>query len=347
MPTALVPHAFRRIPCSSFDSGAFAAHEALEAFQASHSPSWDVQTSDASARAQFHGAVHMWRADRLLVSAGRFGPSQIRIRREHHIRADRLDHYRVILVRQGWFNCDADGQQTRLTPGRFVITDMARTESSETSSDCVALFIPREQLDALLPAGMDIHGLVPGGMFAQLLVEHLLAMPSQMSEVTVDEAPGLSRATVGLVASSVISSPEAREQAGLAIQNGLLHRARCVVEQNLRVEGFGPLQLGKQLGVSRSSLYRLFEPLGGVSQYVKERRLAHAHELLCRGEGEQSIAALAEQFGFKTATHFSRAFREQFGYCAREAGKMTPNAPAARSPNAKDGLHQWLSATLH
>lgn len=347
MSKALVPDAFRRAPYSRFDSGSFAAHEAFDAFQASHSPSWEVRLRDASTRAQFQNTAQMWRADQLVIGTARLAQAQDRIRRMDHVRADGLDHYRLTLVREGWLHCDADGLRTQVTPGHFVVTDMARTEASEARFDCVSLFIPRQALDALLPNGTDVHGLAPIGPCAELLVAHLQAMVQQMHELTIEEAPGLARATVGLLAASIAASPRASEQAMPAIENVLLRHARRVVEQNLQLEGLGAPQLCKQLGISRSTLYRLFEPMGGVAQYVKERRLARVHELLCRSDRRESIGELAEQFCFKTPNHFSYAFREQYGYCAREAGKLAPKAVHPMAPGAKDGLHQWLSAAVH
>jgi transcriptional regulator GlxA family with amidase domain len=55
-----------------------------------------------------------------------------------------------------------------------------------------------------------------------------------------------------------------------------------------------------------------------VAQYIKERRLARVHEILSQSSERPHIARLAESHGFKSAAHFSKAFREQFGYSARE-----------------------------
>ena len=80
-----------------------------------------------------------------------------------------------------------------------------------------------------------------------------------------------------------------------------------VVSGQLRV--FTVSDEGREL-----TLYRLFDSLGGVSNHIRERRLARVHDILSRSEERQNIARIAEDHGFKTATHFSRAFRQQFGY---------------------------------
>jgi len=107
----------------------------------------------------------------------------------------------------------------------------------------------------------------------------------------------LSQATVSLVAASLAACPKNEEGARPAIDNALLRRARKFVEQNLCDEALSATLLCAQLRVSRSTLYRLFEPLGGVAQYIKERRLARVHELLARAGDRPQIARLAEAHG--------------------------------------------------
>jgi len=50
---------------------------------------------------------------------------------------------------------------------------------------------------------------------------------------------------------------------------------------------------------------------------------------------------LAEQYGFKSAAHFSTAFREQYGYSAREVAQRSP-AIATRTVARDERLQGWL-----
>ncbi|WP_077000089.1 helix-turn-helix domain-containing protein [Variovorax sp. KK3] len=343
-PPLCSPHA-QRIPYLNFDSRDYAPGEAMGVWQQSLARSWDLSLDDEVSGKPFHAYSDMWHMDRLLVGTGAFGPVQVRTRRERNIRADQLDHYRLILLREGQFDCDAEGRRTALTPGRFVITDMARAETNESCSDSMVMFIPREQLDDALPRPMDLHGLSPDNACSRLLGEHLAALLAQLPEATVEEVPGLSRATVNLVAACIAATPQNVEGARSAVEHVLLRRGRRFIEQQLQDDELGAQALCAHLGVARSTLYRLFEPLGGVSQFIKERRLARIHELLSGGEHQASIASLAEQFGFKSAAHFSKAFRAQYGYSAREvvreAGGLSQVAAGAVR------LDRWLGALMH
>lgn len=347
MSTAIVPFAARQIPRLSFKSEQMKSSEALAYWQESLCPSWDLQLNEQAANESFHVDSEVWRMDQMLFGYGVFGPTQVRCRRERNYRADQMDHYRLILLRQGRFDCDAGERQASLTPGRFVITDMARPESNVSRSDSLVLFIPREQLDDALPRPMDVHGMSPDNACAQLLHEHLSALLKHLPEATLEEIPGLSRATVSLVAASLASSPENLEAARPAVENVLLRRGRRFIEQHLREEDLGAPQLCAELRLSRSTLYRVFTPVGGVSQYIKERRLARIHESLASGPAGQSISRLAEQFGFKSAAHFSSAFRDQYGYSAREVAQRSPTISSGLDLGPRrERLMGWLGELM-
>ena len=70
----------------------------------------------------------------------------------------------------------------------------------------------------------------------------------------------------------------------------------------------------KNFGVSRASLYRMFEAKGGVRQYISERRVIRAvMELGARPLVRGEISAVAEKWGFASIQRFNRSVRRQFG----------------------------------
>ena len=69
-----------------------------------------------------------------------------------------------------------------------------------------------------------------------------------------------------------------------------------------------------EFNVSRTSPYRMFEPLGGVSKHILERRLVRVHHQLTEADRIRHLGRLAEARGFRDTTHFSKAFRRMFGY---------------------------------
>jgi len=335
------------LPQMRFDSRDTSAPEALDYWRGSLSQSWEMAIADEADAANFHADVSVWRMADLMVGRASFGPTQMRMRRERNIQSDQLDHYRLILMRDGQFDYEAGGRQGALAPGRFVITDMAQPESSRICCRSAVLYIPRDALDRALPKPMQLHGLSPDNACARLLSDHLFALLDSLPRTAPAELPLLSAATVGLVAASLAPVAIDPQTTGVAIDKALLRSARKLVEERLVDSEFGAQDLCAALRISRSTLYRLFEPLGGVAQYIKERRLARVHQILSQADGRQPIARLAEDHGFRSPAHFSKAFRLQFGYSPREAAGGGMLAPLPASAGANGRFDQWLGSLYH
>ncbi|MDM0115432.1 helix-turn-helix domain-containing protein [Variovorax sp. J22R133] len=330
-----------------FDSRSTSPRQALDYWRGSLSQSWEMQLAEEADADQFHAQVSVWRMSELIVGTATFGPFQKRLRRERNIQSDQLDHYRLLMLREGEFHCDAAGQRVSLAPGRFVITDMARPEESESACSTAVLYIPRDTLDAALPQPMRLHGLSPDNACAHLLSDHLMALLKALPDTAPQELPALSAATVGLVAASLAPTAIDSATTGVAIDSARLRQVRRHIEEHLCEEELAAPQLCKQLRISRSALYRLFEPLGGVSQYIKERRLARVHQLLAQSSERQVITRLAEDHGFKSAAHFSKAFRAQFGYSPREVPRAVELARLPGCGSAEDRFDHWLESLCH
>ncbi|WP_331313707.1 helix-turn-helix transcriptional regulator [Methylobacterium mesophilicum] len=76
--------------------------------------------------------------------------------------------------------------------------------------------------------------------------------------------------------------------------------------------------MARALGMSRSQLYRLFEPEGGVARYLARQRLAAVRAALDNPLEPRSIGAIAEAYGFGSGAQLSRAFRETYGLTPRD-----------------------------
>ncbi|WP_153040868.1 helix-turn-helix domain-containing protein [Pseudovibrio sp. Ad13] len=75
--------------------------------------------------------------------------------------------------------------------------------------------------------------------------------------------------------------------------------------------------LVEAIRLSRASAYRLFEEHGGVMQNLKGLRLSKSKQLIA-SDPTIKIQKVAAACGFKSANHFSRAFREEFEISPRD-----------------------------
>ena len=95
-----------------------------------------------------------------------------------------------------------------------------------------------------------------------------------------EQAPALERATLELVAACLAPSRDRADAAASDIAAMTLRRARAHIEARLAEPGLTPAAIGRALGLSRSALYRLFAPFGGIAAYVQGRRLARVRQIV-------------------------------------------------------------------
>jgi AraC-like DNA-binding protein len=100
---------------------------------------------------------------------------------------------------------------------------------------------------------------------------------------------------------------------------GYLRRATALVEQRLADSDYGPTELARDLGVSRRSLYEIFERASSTpAGFIREIRLDHAKRDILRAQGRPvSLVRIALDNGFADGSTFSRAFKEAFGVSPR------------------------------
>lgn len=92
-----------------------------------------------------------------------------------------------------------------------------------------------------------------------------------------------------------------------------VYQVRDILERNPH-ESFSLLGLAHSVGTNDSTLKKHFKIVFGttVFAYLNSYRMERAKEMLL--EADYKISAIAHQFGYKHATHFSAAFKKYFGY---------------------------------
>lgn len=73
--------------------------------------------------------------------------------------------------------------------------------------------------------------------------------------------------------------------------------------------------LCKRFMLSRATLYRRFQAVGGVARYIRERRLQRAQQHLAHNPG-CSLTWLLYEMGFASERQFQRSFLAHFGMSA-------------------------------
>jgi AraC-like DNA-binding protein len=340
-------HPEHPIPYVRFDSQDVDAAQRMDYWRASLSNVAELSLPADLTAANFEATNEMWMLGDMLMTKRRCA-DHILHRSPRSIRLDQCDHLKVHLrlTRSAATLLEAGTRQFRLSAGECVITDMARPEWVHVERGMtIAMIFPRERLEALLPKSVDLHGVVVRGAAGALLGDHLMAMTGRIQSMTRAELPGITSGTLHLIAAGLAPSLDTLALAQSTVESTLLRQMRRFIETNLKQASLSADALSKSFGVSRSTVYRLFEPMGGVAHYIKERRLVSVHVQLTGAQRHPYLVRLAEEHGFKSAAHFSRAFKSQFGYTPTELIRSVPREPVIHAPlQAKFSLPSWLSS---
>ncbi|MGB9033594.1 MAG: helix-turn-helix domain-containing protein [Paeniglutamicibacter sp.] len=99
-----------------------------------------------------------------------------------------------------------------------------------------------------------------------------------------------------------------------------LATARAHIDAHLAQSDLSSARLARAVGISERHLTRVFAEAGTTpARYVLATRLERAREHLSDGRFRGStIAEVGASVGFVSAAHFSRAFRQHFGYSPTE-----------------------------
>ena len=182
------------------------------------------------------------------------------------------------------------------------------------------LLVPREVLEDTV--NLDTHHLKTlSGNHAsvRLLRRHLFELHHEAEHMSLAEGQAMVDPTMALLKATLSATPDALEEAKEVIDRNLLLEIKQFIDKNLSNPHLKPDLITGSLGLSRSRLYRLTEPLGGVQTFIRNRRLRRAFQLLVlKGTEINSLAKLAYGLGFQSEDTFRRAFKTAFGMSPSE-----------------------------
>ena len=88
-----------------------------------------------------------------------------------------------------------------------------------------------------------------------------------------------------------------------------------------------PDKIARHTGVSRSVLYRMLKPCGGVAAVVQEQRLNLMRDALCDRADSRSVKAIVHGSGLRSLSHATRLFHRTFGTPPASFRRASPNVP--------------------
>jgi AraC-like DNA-binding protein len=345
----------QKLPFSRFSTARMRPRDQFEAWHESISVIFDTSPlPDRPAGAGFTASLSAYHLGNLMVSQVDFDGQRFE-RDRRKLTRDGMDHYLVQLYATGGLDGVADDRERVLHGGDVQILDLARTnDTTARASRTVAVVVPRDVLRGAMRID-NLHGLVLRGDAGTggLLADYMRALAARAGVITVDDAPSIAQATTDIIAACFRATAETVARARPALEATLLERIRAHIETMLGSPGLSVDALCQVFGLSRSTLYRLFEPLGGVAAYIQARRLASAYaDLADPRKAPRKIYEIAYRWGFVSEAHFSRTFRRAFGVPPGEVRTDAANELATAESNLIDlgserAYRGWLRSLRH
>lgn len=275
----------------------------------------------------FAASARDWPLGDLLVSQAS-APARTLVRTARNCAADGIDHVVVRATRAGPLHCRVGDEAITVEPGRLFLGTFAQPSSIEyPDGPWVAAIVPRRLL-----AEWDIEAPKTGqpllrGASADLLADFLLSFANRLDGATADEVPLLTEIFRSMMATCLRGDAAPRA----AVTEEQAARQRAAIDRLIRREIASARLDADRLvalsGLSRATLYRLYEANGGVAARIRQMRLDRVHAALADpSQRDRPINEVAEAWGFHCTASFNRAFRKAFG--------TTPGAVRARGGTA-------------
>ena len=256
--------------------------------------------------------THTWTVDGLIFSEAIYG-DMANQHTERHIQntGQYVFLYRLIdgdsWVRSG----DLSLKQNT---GDLIIVDYAQPfESLSTPSHAQGMFCAHDRL-GIRPGDLPPISLVNGHAIAGQVLhnelsrvyQHLKHTPDQLTHAMLHRLVATLRRALNADRDDLSSRQRSREAVEALIKR--------YIEANLDDPDTNAQVLLEKFGVSRAGLYRMFEPHGGVRNYISERRLIRALFEIARTPFERGIIhRTAERWGFSSDSNFNRSVKSRFG----------------------------------
>ena len=275
----------------------------------------DVPIARAQVADGFHGTIDSYRIKDLMFLDSRTDAVS-QTRSVTRISRDNMRDYVFHVVVEGSIETVTGlyPQRTALQsrPGILALDMSQPMRMKRPACRVQAFYVPRALVDAIIPAAESIHGRVIEytSPIARMIPAQLAAL-SRLRTMNANEAHSAISTCAQLIALAFGKQTRLSGNARLAARAAMFSTARRYIQDNLHQPDLSPESVLNASRLSRATLYRLFENEGGLSTYIRNRRLREAADELVRFP-EMAVIEIAFGLGFKSASDFNHAFRRAY-----------------------------------
>ncbi len=289
----------------------------------------------------FFAELTTWRLDRLIVF-DRVLSGVSHDRPAPRVQNDAFSHFTVSLVVDGELAGDAASGFDRVRPGEIVLQDMRRPAQNLIASvHQVTISVARDLIEAAAGSANGLHGRIVEAERCGLLADYMTSLTRWASSLGGDAISGVSRAFVDLLSLALMPTGGGG-RAGVAREEFSRREAiQRFIEHHLETPGLDTAMIVAETGVSRTTLYRLMDPHGGVARFIANRRIARVRAVLDASGPDVTLTDLADRYCLSSASRLSKKFRENFGLSPSDYRRVI-----ADPDQAVEALKQRLAAWM-
>lgn len=234
------------------------------------------------------------------------------------IESDSLDDYLLCLATGGSVTLDQDGHSGTLTRGGFGIVDAAKpfVISGVGEFSQVVLRMPRAALDSRATTRSIVDSAVGLGVSGQsgvgrLVSSLLVDVATHDDDISVGASSTVAGALLDMIVTALNDVGAPVTPVDRAHADDLRHVQRIMVS-HIDNPDHTIASVSAEAGMSVRYVHKLFSTVGATPRsWLTLQRLDRARTLLL--QTPLTVEDVGRQTGFRDPSHFSRAFRRQYG----------------------------------
>lgn len=233
----------------------------------------------------------------------------------------------------GRVSFETAGLPVECETGAIALLDFSRSFTSvNTNNDSHSIFVPHSAIGYTPSDTLHAPVYSAESMMGRLIGREMDNLLNQLKNGARAIAPDDVKRLLGCVA--VGMSPDTAQQSARAYARDSLKRSiQTFIEDRLTDLDLSVTTVLHSFGVSRASLYRMFEAEDGVRNYINRRRLYRAVTNLAENPLRRGqIHNVAEHWGFSSDASFNRMVRREFGVAPGSLFAAPINKPIDAPP---------------
>lgn len=340
------------VPHTQFSTELIPEEGRFDVWRDSMSVLFEVERKKEHAQSPFVANLEAFMFDQIMLARTTSNSAYYR-RQPKDIKADGIDMIMIQLFLKGEVEFQHGKNRSFIKPGDILVYDLSREVSNfNTSFDNISVLFPRELIDEYIPAAALWHGqILPRDQpMTNLLRSHMMSLYEFGPNITNESCDNLQRALLNLTSSAFQASTQNIARAAEIIAATQLREIKKYIHKHLHHPNLTPESIGQAFGFSRAQLYRVAEPLDGITHYIQKQRLKRCwKELNNPGQNHMTITELAFKWGYNDAGTFTRNFKKAFGMLPKDArtlGKLNQtsdrNSPSIQSLEINRSYEDWV-----